>query len=60
MPFDYNLELFAAKRTNVDSFSGNLWYSLILLQVSFLRTLSATPESIRKSISRCCGETVLV
>ena len=50
MPLDSNLDLFAAEKTNVYAFSGNLWYSLISFQISLFRILSVTPESIRKSI----------
>ena len=60
MPFDCNLELFAAERTNVDALNCNLWLSLISFQASIFSTFSVAPESRRKSISRRGGETVFV
>ena len=60
VPFDCNLELFAAERTNVDAFSCNLGYSLISFQVSVFNILSVAPDSGRKSISGCGEEIVFL
>ena len=60
MAFDCSFDLFDVERTNIDTLSCNLGYSMISVQVSLFSMLSVAPESIRKSISRCGGEIVFL